>query len=343
MRKIIFRAAFFLSLIASVGIFLSYQFIFCPITETKTTILVPRETTFEALKEILRSHKLVHFDWAFDVFCNRKNFYKVHPGRYLIDSCMNLNSMVNMLRAGIQSPLSIIFNNSSNLFNLASQLSAQVEADSSEFVSAFIDSNFLEEENLDIASVRKFFIPNTYEVYWTITPKEFLERMQKEYNYFWSKKRLLQAKKIGLSANEVSVLASIVQRETSKVDEQSIVAGLYLNRLNQGMKLQSDPTVIYAIKERYGFQFEVKRVLKKDLKIKSAYNTYLNTGLPPNPICIPEMAALLSVLNAKKHPYIYMCAKEDFSGYHNFTDSWATHKRNAKKFQNALSNKGVLR
>ena len=325
------------------GIFLSYQFIFSPITDTKRIILVPRNTSFELLKDSLKSQRIVNYDWAFDFFCKKKNFCKVHPGRYLLDSCMNLNSMVNMLRAGNQSPLSIIFNNSSNLYELASQLSTQVEADSSEFVSAFTDSTFLFAENLDIASVRKLFIPNTYQVYWTITPKEFLERMQKEYDNFWSQERLLKAKNIGLSPHEVSVLASIVQKETSKVDEQPIVAGLYLNRLNQGMKLQSDPTVIYVMKEKYGFQFQVKRVLKKDLKIKSAYNTYMNKGLPPNPICIPEMSALLSILNAKKHSHIYMCAKEDFSGYHNFTDNWAVHKRNAKRFQNALSSKGVVR
>ena len=152
-----------------------------------------------------------------------------------------------------------------------------------------------------------------------------------------------KATTLGLNPHEVSVLASIVQKESAKADEQPIVAGLYLNRLNQGMKLQSDPTVIYSIKERDGFDAVIKRVLKKDLKIDSPYNTYYYKGLPPNPICIPEMSALVAVLNSKKHDYIYMCAKEDFSGYHNFTKSWSVHKRNAKRFQNALSAKGVLR
>jgi UPF0755 protein len=139
------------------------------------------------------------------------------------------------------------------------------------------------------------------------------------------------------------VLASIVQKETSKLDEQPIVAGLYLNRLRKGMKLQSDPTVIYALKEKSGFDVSIKRVLNKDLKIDSPYNTYKYKGLPPNPICIPEMSSLLSVLNSKTHDYIYMCAKSDFSGYHNFTKSWTVHKINAKRFQNALSSQGVMR
>ena len=343
MRKKLLTSTFFLIFIIAVGIFLSYQYIFSPISETKKTILLPRKTTFQGLKDSLKSHSLIQYDWAFDFFCKKKNFYKVYPGRYVIDSCMNINSMVNMFRSGNQSPLSIILNNSPNLFDLAYKLSVNLEADSAEFVAAFTDPNFLKVQNLNFASVRKLFIPNTYEVYWTITPREFLYRMQKEYNFFWSQERLSKANKIGLSAHEVSVLASIVQKETSKLDEQSIVAGLYLNRLDIGMKLQSDPTIIYAIKEMHGNNFQVNRVLKNDLNIKSAYNTYLNKGLPPNPICIPEMSAILAVLNPKKHSHIYMCAKEDFSGYHNFTNNWAIHKQNAIKFQNALSSKGVLR
>ena len=190
---------------------------------------------------------------------------------------------------------------------------------------------------------RKLFIPNTYEVYWTITPLEFLQRMQREYDRFWTDDRLYSAKKLGLTPHEVSVLASIVQKESSKIDEQPVVAGLYLNRLARGIKLQSDPTVIYAMKERDGFDISIKRVLNKDLKIDSPYNTYRYKGLPPNPICIPEMSSLLSVLNPKQHDYIYMCAKADFSGYHHFTKSWTEHKLNAMRFQKALSAQGVMR
>tara|TARA_B000000609_G_C24094320_1_gene304785 strand:+ start:32 stop:802 length:771 start_codon:yes stop_codon:yes gene_type:complete len=256
---------------------------------------------------------------------------------------MDLNSLVNMLRLGAQNPLNIIFNNTSTIYDLAGKLSYQIEADSLALLDAFRNELFYSTYDFDESSIRKLFIPNTYEVYWTISPLEFLERMQKEYNRFWSEDRLLKAKDIGLSPHEVSVLASIVQKETAKTDEQPVVAGLYMNRLKQGMKLQSDPTVIYAMKEKEGFDLIVRRVLKKDLKIKSPYNTYYYKGLPPNPICIPEMSSLLSVLNHTKHDYVFMCAKEDFSGYHNFTKSWAEHKRNAKRFQNALSAKGVLR
>ena len=322
---------------------LAYHHIFSPLSEKDKIVLIPRNTDFNTLKDSLFVHDLLKNEAIFDVFCEQKKYSKIHPGRYFVKSGTDLNALVNMLRLGAQKPLNIIFNNTSTLEDLAGKLALQIESDSIDLITAFKSDLFFSTYNLNEASARKLFIPNTYEVYWTIKPVEFLERMQKEYSKFWTEKRLLQAQSKGLTAHEVSVLASIVQKETAKSDEQALVAGLYLNRLKIDMKLQSDPTVIYAIHERDGFDKVIKRVLKIDLKIHSEYNTYFTKGLPPNPICIPEMSALLSVLNAKKHEYIYMCAKEDFSGYHNFTKYWSEHKRNAKRFQNALSAKGVLR
>ena len=343
MKKLVFRSSVILLLLAfTLGVYIYHQ-IFSSLTKSDQIILVPTGTSYSELKDTLRSNNLLNNEVVFDVFCSKKNYKTIYPGRYLVDSHMDLNSLVNMLRLGAQKPLNIIFNNTSTIYDLAGKLSYQIEADSLALLDAFRNELFYSTYDFDDASIRKLFIPNTYEVYWTITPLEFLERMQKEYNRFWSEDLLLKAKNIGLSPHEVSVLASIVQKETAKTDEQPMVAGLYMNRLKQGMKLQSDPTVIYAMKEKEGFDLIVRRVLKKDLKIKSAYNTYLYKGLPPNPICIPEMSSLLSVLNHTKHDYVFMCAKEDFSGYHNFTKSWSEHKKNAKRFQNALSAKGVLR
>lgn len=343
MKKIVFRSVLVFSFVAAIVVCFMYQQIFSPLTKSNQIILVPTGTNFDALKDTLRSKSLLKNEAVFDLFCSKKNYHTIHPGRYLVSAEMDANSLVNILRLGVQKPLNIIFNNASTVQDLAGKLSYQIEADSLDLLEAFTDEMFYSTYGFDEASIRKLFIPNTYEVYWTITPIEFLERMQKEYNRFWSEERQAKAKKLGLTPHEVSVLASIVQKESSKADEQPIVAGLYLNRLKQGMKLQSDPTVIYAMKERDGFDLVVKRVLKKDLKINSSYNTYYYKGLPPNPICIPEMSSLLSVLNYKRHDYIYMCAKEDFSGYHNFTKSWSEHKRNAKRFQNALSSQGVMR
>jgi len=343
MRKRVYRSTAVFTFIAAIMVYFIYQQIFSPLTKINQIILVPSGTDFQALKDTLRSNNLLRNEAVFDLFCSKKNYKTINPGRYLVSAEMDANSLVNMLRLGAQKPLNIIFNNASTIQDLAGKLSYQIEADSLSLLEAFKNELFFSTYDFDEASVRKLFIPNTYEVYWTISPIEFLERMQKEYSRFWSEDRLAKANKLGLNPHEVSVLASIVQKESSKADEQPIVAGLYLNRLNLGMKLQSDPTVIYAMKERDGFDIVVKRVLKKDLKINSPYNTYYYKGLPPNPICIPEMSSLLSVLNYKKHDYVYMCAKEDFSGYHNFTNSWPEHKRNAKRFQNALSAQGVMR
>lgn len=343
MMKSVYRSSFILLLLALIlGVYIYHQ-IFSSLTKSDKIILVPTGSSYNELKDTLRSNNLLNNEVVFDFFCSKKNYKTIYPGRYLVNSHMNLNSLVNMLRLGAQKPLNIIFNNTSTIYDLAGKLSYQIEADSLYLLDAFRNELFYSTYDFNESSIRKLFIPNTYEVYWNITPLEFLERMQKEYNRFWSEDRLLKAKDIGLSPHEVSVLASIVQKETARTDEQSIVAGLYINRLKQGMKLQSDPTVIYAMKEKKGFDLIVKRVLKKDLKIKSPYNTYYYKGLPPNPICIPEMSALISVLNYIKHDYVYMCAKEDFSGYHNFTKSWPEHKRNAKRFQNALSAKGVYK
>ena len=343
MKKTVHIVVIIIAALICLTSYFGYQQVFAPLSDSDEIVLVPRETSFEILKDSLEVNGLMKNTAFFDFFSTKKRFSRIYPGRYFVKSGTDLNSLVNMLRLGSQKPLNIIFNNASTLEDLAGKLSIQIEADSIDLVTAFKSDLFFSTYNLDEASARKLFIPNTYEVYWTITPVEFLERMQKEYTQFWTPERLLQAKNKGLTAHEVSVLASIVQKETAKSDEQPIVAGLYLNRLIKGMKLQSDPTVIYALHERDGFDKVIKRVLKKDLKIASKYNTYYTKGLPPNPICIPEMSALLSVLNAKTHTHIYMCAKEDFSGYQNFTNSWSVHKRNAKRFQKALSNKGVMR
>jgi len=183
------------------------------------------------------------------------------------------------------------------------------------------------------------FIPNTYEFYWNTSAEEFFKRMAKEYKAFWTSERIAKAKKIGLSQSEVSALASIVQAEQLfHADERSRVAGLYINRLNKGMLLQSDPTLIYALGD-----FTIKRVLNKHKIIKSPYNTYLNTGLPPGPINLPERSSIDAVLNYEKHDYIFMCAKEDFSGYHNFAKTNRQHEIYAAKYHRELNKRRIYK
>jgi UPF0755 protein len=176
------------------------------------------------------------------------------------------------------------------------------------------------------------FIPNTYEVYYNITPAQLIDRMHDEYELFWNEERRKKAEAIGLTTVEVSVLASIVQAETIKRDEAPVIAGLYINRLKKGIPLQADPTLVYAVGD-----FTLKRVLNEHKEVDSPYNTYKYRGLPPGPINMPEITSIDAVLNYKPSNYLYMCAREDFSGYHNFTSNLAEHNRNAHRYQQALS------
>jgi UPF0755 protein len=183
------------------------------------------------------------------------------------------------------------------------------------------------------------FIPNTYEVYWDITSTQLMERMHQEYLKFWDDQKKEKAKVLGLSPKEVSVLASIVHAESQQhADELPRIAGLYLNRLERNMALQADPTLVYAIGD-----FTIKRVLNEHKEIDSPYNTYMYTGLPPGPIRSPSIAAIMGVLDHEDHNYLYMCAKEDFSGYHNFASTLAQHNRNARLYQNALNRAKLYR
>ncbi|MEE1542020.1 MAG: endolytic transglycosylase MltG, partial [Paludibacteraceae bacterium] len=189
---------------------------------------------------------------------------------------------------------------------------------------------------LNRATAVSLFIPDTYEVYWNLSPTDLLDRMKKEHNIFWNEERTLKLNALGLSQAEVSTLASIVEEETSKKDEKPVVAGLYLNRLKRGIPLQADPTVKFALQN-----FGLRRIYKKHLEYDSPYNTYLYAGLPPGPIRIPSKESIDAVLNFTKHNYIYMCAKEDFSGYHNFASSLDEHNKNAAKYRNALNKKNI--
>ena len=201
-----------------------------------------------------------------------------------------------------------------------------------------LDTNFLNSLGLDAFTVSSLFIPNTYEFYWNTTVTSFLSRMVAEHHHFWNESRQSKAKRLNLTKEEVVTLASIVEKETLQTSEQPVVAGLYLNRLKKSMKLQSDPTVIFAIGD-----FSIRRVLKKDLKYDSPYNTYKYKGLPIGPISIPSIRAIDAVLNYQKHEYLYMCAKEDFSGYHNFAKSVRQHYANAAKYRKALNDKNIKR
>ncbi|HWR99886.1 MAG TPA: endolytic transglycosylase MltG [Prolixibacteraceae bacterium] len=262
----------------------------------------------------------------------------VRPGAYRLQPGWSNNHLVNILRSGAQTPVMVTFNNIRTCEELAGKLARQLQCDSVTFIRHFKnDSNGLK-LGFKPEMLPSLFIPNTYSLYWTTTPAGFLFRMKYEYDKFWNDARKLKAKLAGLTADQVATLASIVQEESNKNDEKPVIAGVYLNRLRNNWPLQADPTIRFALAD-----YTIRRILTAHLAVDSPYNTYLNTGLPPGPINFPEISSLEAVLNYRVHDYFYFCAKEDFSGYHNFAKSLSEHNRNAQKYQAALNKMKVYK
>jgi UPF0755 protein len=274
------------------------------------------------------------FEWMAD-----KMNYSEHikPGKYLLSNGMSNRDLLLMLRAGRQTPSKIIFHNIRFKRDLASEVSSQIEADAGSILNLLDNDVFLGQYGFNSQTVIAMFIPNTYEFYWNTSAEQFLERMYLEYKRFWNDQRMAKCTRIGMSQIEVSILASIIEEETQKNSEKPIMAGVYVNRLNKGIPLQADPTVRFAMGD-----FTIKRILTKHLDTDSPYNTYKYQGLPPGPISIPSIASLDAVLNYQKHDYLYFCAKEDFSGTHNYARTLEQHHQNARKYQKALSKAGIM-
>jgi UPF0755 protein len=237
-----------------------------------------------------------------------------------------------------------VFNNQERLEDLAGRLAQQIEADSLSLLNSFRDSTFLDTNGFNQKNALAMYLPNSYEVFWNTTAEKFRNRMLKEYKRFWDPKRLEQAKAIGLTPEEVISLAAIVQKETVQVEERSKVAGVYLNRLRKRMRLEADPTVIYALKEKYqNFDTIIRRVLRKDLKIKSPYNTYKNKGVPPGPITMPDINAIYAVLQADSHKYLYFVANPKQPGYHTFATNYRQHLRNSRAYHRWINSQKLYR
>lgn len=255
--------------------------------------------------------------------------YTPRPGKYDIKPQQTTIEVYRMLRNGSQTPIKLVITPTWTVEQMASRIAPQLMADSAELVSFFNDSKTLELMNCTKETLPAHFIPNTYEVYWNITPEQLVTRLEKEYQSFWNSERSQKAEHLNLTQHEVSTLASIVCRETNNTSEMPTIAGLYINRLKRNMPLQACPTIIFARKD-----FTIRRVTDP-MNPDNPYNTYRYPGLPPGPIFIPPISAIDAVLNAQDHNYLYMCAKEDFSGTHNFAATYAEHQRNARKYQQA--------
>ncbi len=281
---------------------------------------------------------------SFEAVANRKGYpSNINPGHFIIKKGMNNNDIINSIRSG-NVPILVKFNNQERIENLAGKLANRLEQDSLSLLEVFRDMSYIKEKGFTRENAFSMYIPNTYEVYWNISAEDFRERMFNEYQSFWNSSRIQKAKGLSLSNEQVISLAAIVQKETSKVGERPRVAGVYLNRIEIGMPLQADPTIIYAKKLTDGdFDQDIKRVLYKDLEIDSPYNTYKNTGVPPGPITMPDISSIDAVLNFEKHNFYYFVADVTNFGYHKFAKTLSQHNRNKKEYIRWISQKGVNR
>ncbi len=336
-----------LLLVVAGGIFSyhTYQRIFANNTnfDTKTkTIFIKTGATFDNVTKQLSPY-LKNVEW-FTWLAKKKGYASnVKPGKYVLKQGLNSNEIVGVLRSQ-NTPVTLRFNNQERLENLAGRVAHQIEADSLSILKEFKVAAFLEENNLTEATALSVYIPNSYQVYWNISPTELRNKLYKEYKRFWNEERLTKAKKIGLTPTEVYTLAAIVHKETVKADERPKVAGVYMNRLKRGIKLDADPTVIYSLKKSANdWDKVIKRVLLKDLTLNHPYNTYQNAGLPPGPIAMPDISAIDAVLNYEQHNYLYFVADVQNFGYHKFATNLAQHNRNSAQYHQWVNKKHILR
>lgn len=310
-------------------------------TENELYVYIPTDSKYEDVKKIIAPY-IENMD-RFETVANKRDYPEnVKAGRFLFTKGMNSYDLVKTLRLNV--PVNLAFNNQERVENLAGRVGSQIEADSLSLLTAFKDSIFLKENGFNEENVLAMFIPNTYELYWNTSAEKFRDKMIKEYRNFWNKERVAKAAKQGLSPIQATILASIVHKESVKKDERPRIAGVYLNRLRLQMPLQADPTVIYAIKKKSNdFDQVIKRVFYNDLTMSSPYNTYMNVGLPPGPIAMPDITALEAVLNPEKNNYIYFCASVERFGYHEFAATLEEHNKNAKKYSDWINSQGVKR
>jgi len=338
-RKYIFWGIAVIALIGLIFAFMVYQKIFAPnVAKEKAYLYIHTNADFNQVVQTLQKENLLKNTVSFEWLAKKKGYTdNIKAGKYLLKAGMNNNQIVNMLRSGNQEAVNLVFNNIRTNEQLAGKLAKQIETDSANLIREFNNPDFLSKYNTTPEELRLLFIPNTYKIWWNTSAEQLMERMQKEYEKFWTDDRNAKAYTAGLSRKEIAIVASIVEEETNKNDEKPTVASVYVNRIKKGMLLQADPTVKYAVGD-----FTIKRILNKHLTTDSPYNTYKYAGIPPGPICIPSIASIDAVLANQKTDYLYFCAKEDFSGYHNFAKNMEEHFVNARKYQKALNQRKIF-
>lgn len=323
------------SLLAAMFSYYAWQIFKTPNFEVEKkpfALLIPKGSTYESVLDTLEKHKLIRDELSFRFLAKVFNYpARVKPGRYLIYETTGNWELIRKLRNGSQDALKITISNIRLKEDLAGKLGRQLAYDSATIYHLLDSSTIVEPLGFTKETIPCLFIPDTYEVYWTTTFDDFLGKMKKSYDRFWTEKRIQEAKALGLTPTEVGILASIVYGESKESSEQARIAGVYWNRLQVNMPLQADPTIVFAWKD-----FTIKRVTGRYTAINSPFNTYRLSGLPPGPISIPNPKVMDKVLQLEKHDYLFFCAKEDFSGFHNFAVSYPEHLQNAAKYQKAL-------
>lgn len=325
---------------------LVYFYFFTSFTGKSDTvyIYVDQDDTYDSLYTKLKPIAQKH---CLDAFCILSHHSKLtthtRTGRYAIKPSMGAYNVFRHFKNGMQEPLNVVIPSVRTMNDLAGALGKKLMIDSATFAKAFTDEEVCRKYGYDTTTIAALFIPNTYDMYWDTSVKNFMDRMEKENKKFWDSERMEKATKLKLTPIQVTTLASIVDEETANNDEKPMIAGMYYNRLMlrdakypEGMPLQADPTIKFAWHD-----FTLKRIYNKLLYIKSPYNTYTNPGLPPGPIRVPSVAGIDAVLNMVHHNYLYMCAKEDFSGTHNFATTYQEHLANARRYAEALNKRGI--
>jgi len=300
---------------------------------------IPTGSSFEEVVAILQSKKFIPNERSFRQLAEYMRYERdpMRPGRFKVEPGWSNIRLIRHLRGGEQAPVKVVLNNERLLEEVAKKVSRFIEPTSEDLLSAFKNKEVLEELGFKEETLMSVFIPNTYELYWNTTPDAFLKRMKKEHDRFWDQdNRLKKATKIKLTPQEVYTLASIVEKETLKGQEKPRIAGVYLNRLEKNIRLEADPTAVFATRE-----FNVRRVLNRHIKFDSPYNTYRYAGLPPGPISMSSIGSIDGVLNAEQHDYIYFCARGDGSGLHSFAKTLAGHNRNVSKYKRNLRKRGI--
>lgn len=329
-----------LLLVVALGGYLYYALMVNPVVPAgkAISVTIPTGASYEQTMDTLAAAGITPNRAVFDPLAERMGWKRdeMRAGRFRLEPGTTVIGLIRKLRAGSRETVKVILTVEREPMNVAAKAARFLEADSLAFVRLFQDEAYLKSIGYTKETLQTLFIPNTYDMYWDATPEQFMERMIKEHDRYWNEERIAKAKAQGLTPAKAYTLASIVHSESLARSEQPRIAGLYLNRLKQGIMLQSDPTAVFATRA-----FGIKRVLNEHIQTQHPYNTYTNYGLPPGPIAMPEISAIEAVLNPESHDYIYMCAKGDNSGLHNFAETLAGHGRNIAVYVANLKARGL--